>query len=323
MKVEPPLAASVTDDLARRAGTCGAARGCGAFRFIWGDLVNLIPSGGCSEKPSLCFAEERSHMEVTRRTFLTVIGGAGGGALGLDLMPTVAYANEMAAAVRRSRITTTICPYCAVGCGALVMSEKRDGKSVVVNVEGDPDHPISEGTLCPKGASLYQLANNENRLRKVLYRPPGAAEYEEKEWSWAAREIARRIKSTRDATFTARNAKGEVVNRTTGIASLGSAALDNEDALGMVYVEHQARICHSSTVASLASTFGRGAMTNHWIDIKNSDCVLMMGGNPAECHPVSMRWVLKAKEAGATIISVDPRYTPSCAQARTSPSSAG
>jgi formate dehydrogenase major subunit len=239
-------------------------------------------------------------------------------------MPTVAYANEMAAAVRRSRITTTICPYCAVGCGALVMSEKRDGKSVVVNVEGDPDHPISEGTLCPKGASLYQLANNENRLRKVLYRPPGAAEYEEKEWSWAAREIARRIKSTRDATFTARNAKGEVVNRTTGIASLGSAALDNEEcwlfqkfqrALGMVYVEHQARICHSSTVASLASTFGRGAMTNHWIDIKNSDCVLMMGGNPAECHPVSMRWVLKAKEAGATIISVDPRYTRSSAMA--------
>lgn len=263
-------------------------------------------------------------MEISRRTFFSVIGAAGAGALGLDLAPAVAYAAEKAKALKRGRITTTICPYCAVGCGALVMSEPDGDGGAVVNVEGDPDHPISEGRLCPKGVSLYQLANNENRLRKVLYRAPGAADFEEKDWAWAAREIARRIKAARDAAFSVTNAKGQTVNRTTAIASVGSAALDNEEcwllqkllrALGLVYVEHQARICHSSTVASLAASFGRGAMTNHWIDVKNSDCILIMGGNPAECHPVSMQWVLKAKENGAAVISVDPRYTHSSAMA--------
>jgi len=194
-------------------------------------------------------------MRVTRRKFLTTTGSAGAGGLlgflGLDLSPTVAYASKMTEAVKRSRITTTICPYCAVGCGALVMTEQEDGRRQVVNVEGDPDHPINEGTLCPKGAALYQMANNENRLRKVLYRAPGAEEFQEKEWGWAAKEIAKRIKATRDATFTEKNAKGQVVNRTTAIASVGSAALDNEEcwifqkllrSMGLVYIEHQARI---------------------------------------------------------------------------------
>jgi len=194
-------------------------------------------------------------MRVTRRNFLATTGGAGTGGLlgflGLDLSPTVAYASEMTAAVKRSRITTTICPYCAVGCGMLVMTEQKDGRRQVVNVEGDPDHPINEGTLCPKGAALYQMANNENRLRNVLYRAPGAEEFQEKDWGWAAKEIAKRIKATRDATFTEMNATGQVVNRTTAIASVGSAALDNEEcwifqkllrSIGLVYIEHQARI---------------------------------------------------------------------------------
>ncbi len=194
-------------------------------------------------------------MRVTRRGFLATTGSAGAGGLfgflGLDLSPTVAYASKMTAAVKRSRITTTICPYCAVGCGALVMTEQKDGRRQVVNVEGDPDHPINEGTLCPKGAALYQMANNENRLRKVLYRPPGAEGFQEKDWGWAAKEIAKRIKITRDAAFTEKNAEGQVVNRTTAIASVGSAALDNEEcwilqkllrSMGLVYIEHQARI---------------------------------------------------------------------------------
>lgn len=261
---------------------------------------------------------------MTRRTFLTASGLAGAGALGLDLIPTKTYARGKAGPVQQGkhRITTTICPYCAVGCGLLVTSEHKNGGYTVINVEGDPDHPINEGRLCPKGASLYQLANNKNRLRKVLYRAPGALQFEEKEWRWAAREIAKRIKATRDATFTLENAAGKVVNRTTAIASVGSAALDNEEcwlyqkflrALGLVYMEHQARICHSSTVAALAATFGCGAMSNHWIDLGNSDCILMMGCNPAECHPVSLRWIHKAKQNGATVISVDPRYTHSSA----------
>ena len=189
-------------------------------------------------------------MKLTRRTFL----GAGGlmGFLGLDLGPAQAYASARSQAVKKGRVTTTICPYCAVGCSAIVTSEKAaDGKLKVINVEGDPDHPINEGTLCPKGASLYQLANGDKRLKDVLYRAPGAKAFEKKSWDWAAREIAARIKKTRDETFTEKNAKGQVVNRTTGIASVGSAALDNEEcwllqkfmrSLGLVYIEHQARI---------------------------------------------------------------------------------
>ncbi len=195
-------------------------------------------------------------MEMSRRRFLAATGTAGTGSalgfLGLDLRATVAYASAGSEAVQRSTITTTICPFCAVGCGLLVMSAKdASGKTVVVNVEGDPDHPINEGTLCAKGASLYQLANNRKRLRKMLYRAPGATEFQQKDWTWAARQIARRIKKTRDETFVEKNAHGEVVNRTTGIASVGSAALDNEEcwlyqkllrAMGLVYIEHQARI---------------------------------------------------------------------------------
>ncbi len=185
-------------------------------------------------------------MEMSRRRFL-----AGAGFLGLDLGETVARAGGGETAAP-GKITTTICPFCAVGCGMLVTSAKDpDGRTAVVHVEGDPDHPINEGTLCSKGASLPQLANNEHRLRKVLYRAPGASEFQQRDWEWAAREIARRIKKTRDETFAERNADGAVVRRTTAIASVGSAALDNEEcwlyqkmlrALGLVYIEHQARL---------------------------------------------------------------------------------
>ena len=194
---------------------------------------------------------------LSRREFLGTVsigtGGAGAlfGFLGLDLSPTVACADDRMAALKRSRITTTICPYCAVGCGVLVMSRQGAGRREVIHVEGDPDHPINEGTLCPKGASLYQIANGPDRLKQVLYRAKGAKEFVAREIGWVAREIAKRIKKTRDETFNEKNARNQTVNRTTAIASVGSAALDNEEcwlyqtllrAMGLVYVEHQARI---------------------------------------------------------------------------------
>jgi len=198
-------------------------------------------------------------MKLTRRKLLAAgsATGVGGllGFLGLDLSPAVAYACEKILDLQSSRITTTICPYCAVGCGALVISQRNEaGNWIVVSAEGDPDHPINEGSLCPKGASLCQLAaNNPNRLRKVLYRAPGATAFSEIDWATAARQIAQRIKQTRDAEggFTRFNAKGQAVNRATAIASVGSAALDNEEcwlyqkllrAMGLVYIEHQARL---------------------------------------------------------------------------------
>jgi len=142
--------------------------------------------------------------------------------------------------------TTTVCPFCGVGCGQVVST--LAGK--VINIEGDPGHPISEGTLCSKGAAGIQVVNNSRRLQKVLYRNPNGAKWEEKSWDWAFERIAARIKETRDKTFKT-TVDGRVVNRTEAIACLGGSALDNEEAyllvklmraLGLVYVEHQARL---------------------------------------------------------------------------------
>lgn len=185
-------------------------------------------------------------MELSRRGFLKVSGGAvGASLLGIGLRPAEAYASPLA--IQYAKETTTICPYCAVGCGIIVHT--RGGE--VINTEGDPDHPVNRGTLCPKGASLYQLRHNPARITKPLYRAKGEKEWKEVSWDWALDRIARRVKETRDATFLTVNAKGETVNRTDAIASVGSAALDNEEcylyqkflrSLGLVYIEHQARI---------------------------------------------------------------------------------
>ena len=142
--------------------------------------------------------------------------------------------------------TTTVCPFCGVGCGQVVAT--REGK--VINIEGDPAHPISEGTLCSKGASGIQVVNNSRRLQKVLYRGPNGKAWEEKNWDWALERIAARVKETRDKTFQT-SVDGRIVNRTEAIACLGGSALDNEEAyllvklmraLGLVYIEHQARL---------------------------------------------------------------------------------
>lgn len=201
-------------------------------------------------------------MGVSRRDFLKISGGS-------LLAGTVLFPEQEAgAAVQPSKIagateTKTICPYCSVGCGMSVYTV--NGK--VVNVEGDPDHPINEGTLCSKGQSLFQIANNPLRLAKPKYRAPGAAEWKDVEWDWALDEIAKRVKQTRDKTFkiTSKSKvkekgpdgqdveveKAFTVNRTDAIAHVGSAALDNEECYmlqkllrswGLVYIEHQARI---------------------------------------------------------------------------------
>jgi len=251
-------------------------------------------------------------MQLPRRTFLAASSGSLLGLLGLDFGRPAAFAQE--AVVRAATLRTTICPYCAVGCGALVaVSEGR-----AVHVEGDPDHPINGGSLCAKGSAMLQAVYNPRRLAKVKYRAPGATAWEEKDWDWAVAQIARRIQQARDATFQAADAEGRLVHRTPAIASLGGAALSNEEcyliaklsrALGIVYLEHQARICHSSTVAALGATFGRGAMTNHWIDLANADAILVIGSNVAENHPIAMKWIARAQQRGAKLISVDPRFT--------------
>ncbi len=189
-------------------------------------------------------------MALTRREFIKWSGTAGVAAaalsLGLDLRPVQSYAAGLK--ILTAKETTTICPYCAVGCGIIAHS-KKSGR--LLNTEGDPDHPINEGSLCAKGAALIQMTENKARMKNPLYRAAESDEWEEIEWEDAIEMIAERVKKTRDATFTKKNAKGQVVNRTTGIAHVGSAAIDNEEcwvlqavmrALGLVYIEHQARI---------------------------------------------------------------------------------
>ena len=185
-------------------------------------------------------------MGVSRRDFLKLSGGTVlVASLGVNLDPAKAYAQELR--IKNAKQTTTICPYCSVGCGIVVYAE--NGK--IINTEGDPDHPINEGALCAKGAASYQLVENPQRITKVQYRAPFSDKWEEKSWDWAITEIAKRVKKVRDASFTVKNAKDQVVNRTEAIASCGSAAMDNEEcwtyqamlrSLGLTYIEHQARI---------------------------------------------------------------------------------
>lgn len=190
-------------------------------------------------------------MEFSRREFLKVSGSAFmTGALyglGFNLIPIRSYADTLD--IQHAKVTTTICPYCAVGCGLIVHADKTSGD--IINTEGDPAHPINQGALCAKGAALYQLAVNSNRIQEVLYRAPFSDRWETKTWDWALERIAANVQKDRDAGFIAENEKGKRVNRTEAIAHIGSAALDNEEcwvlqgmmrSLGLVYIEHQARI---------------------------------------------------------------------------------
>ncbi len=195
-------------------------------------------------------------MEIGRRSFLKLSGASAAGFVlfkGMDwkksaLLRTIPLHKKIGE-------TTTICCYCAVGCGAIVAAENGN----VVNIEGDPDHPINEGTLCSKGQALIQFhtidgKDNPNRLTKPRYRAPYSDKWEEVSWDWAIDQIADRIKKTRDENWLSTVNVGGTnynVNRTDAICNFGGGELDNEEcyllvkmarALGLVYVEHCARI---------------------------------------------------------------------------------
>jgi formate dehydrogenase major subunit len=204
--------------------------------------------------------------EISRRDFLKVSTAlAAGSAVGLS-SPAIGLAvgaSETSDVTSGLRIkgateTTTNCCYCSVGCGAICSVVDGD----LVNFEGDPDHPINAGGMCSKGIGQFnvvnvynpktgKIENNPARIKKPMYRKPGATEYEEVTWDWAIAEIAKRVKDLRDKTFQTVNDAGVTVNRTEAIGTLGGAALNNEEchplsklarALGMVYIEHQARL---------------------------------------------------------------------------------
>jgi len=189
-----------------------------------------------------------SVMRVSRRGFLKLAGTTTGGLLLPSELSAIA-AEKMSFPLHKPiGEAKTICPYCSVGCGLLI---NTDETGHIANVEGDVDHVTNLGALDPKSLSVSQLSTSPARLSKVLYRAPYSTQWEEKDWNWAISEIADRVKTTRDATFTTKDENNVTVNRTEGIAFLGGAANNNEDcylavklmrALGLVRIEHQARI---------------------------------------------------------------------------------
>ncbi|TMD16911.1 MAG: hypothetical protein E6I27_06180 [Chloroflexi bacterium] len=193
---------------------------------------------------------------VTRRTFLKT-GVAGAGALaasGLGFDVAVAESTKVKQSLRiaGARELHSICPYCAVGCSLVAYTRlKSDGNWELLQIEGDPDSPVNEGRLCPKGATAMQLAVSPRRIESPLYRPAGATGWQKISWDQMLDKIAQNIKSSRDATFVATDGNGNTVNRTEGIAFAGGAAFSSEEGyfatklmrgLGLVHLEQQARV---------------------------------------------------------------------------------
>jgi len=192
-------------------------------------------------------------LNPTRRNFLKASGGAVvASVLGFDVKPAYAQAQELK--IARTTETRSTCPYCSVSCGIIIHTIGDKAKNVtaqVVHVEGDPDHPINRGTLCPKGSSLMQDILNERRLLKPQVRRPGSDHWEDIGWDQAINEIAARIKKTRDDTFITTDSQGRAVNRVESIAFNGGCTDTNEfnylvvktmRSLGVCYLENQARV---------------------------------------------------------------------------------
>jgi formate dehydrogenase major subunit len=193
-------------------------------------------------------------MQLTRRAFIQVgvAGGAGLSVFGFDTAPVVAQAKTLK--ISHTRETRSTCPYCSVSCGVIIHTLGDGAKNAVpqvVHVEGDPDHPINRGTLCPKGSSLAQDILNDRRLTRPQVRRPGSDHWEDIGWDTALDEIGHWVKKTRDATFVERDQQGRTVNRCEGIAWSGGCTDTNEfnylvvktmRSLGVVYLENQARV---------------------------------------------------------------------------------
>lgn len=257
-------------------------------------------------------------MEVSRRNFLKAAAvGTGISLAGYGFNVPSVQAAVSGFKLDKAEEYTSICTFCACGCG--MVGYVKDGK--MINLEGDSDHIVNEGGLCSKGASMSVIPNSEGRVLKPKYRAPKSDSWVEISWEEALDKITEKIKNVRDENWIATeedNGKTYKVNRCDALSFVGGAQVHNEECylmtkmtrmLGVSFLEHQARLCHSSTVPALTAAFGRGAMTNTWQDLKNAKVILIEGSNAAENHPMSAKWIMRAKDKGATIIHVDPRYT--------------
>jgi formate dehydrogenase major subunit len=192
----------------------------------------------------------------TRRELLKR-GAAGAGvlavsSLGFDVAVAEATTVKQRLRIEGAAVSHSVCPYCAVGCSLLAYTRKNgNGKVELLQIEGNPDSPVNEGTLCPKGATAMELAISKRRFQGPLYRAAGADDWKQVSWDFVLDKLARKIKDARDRTFVTKDDEGNVVNRCEGIAFAGGAAFSNEEGylatklmrgLGLIYLEQQARV---------------------------------------------------------------------------------
>ncbi len=245
---------------------------------------------------------------VDRRSFLRTSGLAVGGLAAIGALGgTVRRAEAQQAVDDAVKIVKSVCTHCSVGC--TVIAEVTNG--VWTGQEPGWDSPFNLGSHCAKGAAVRENAHGERRLKYPMKLVGG--EWQRIDWATAINEIGDQMLQIRDESGP------------DSVYWLGSAKHSNEQAYlmrkfaaywGTNNVDHQARICHSTTVAGVANTWGYGAMTNSYNDIHNSKAIFLIGGNPAEAHPVSLLHILKAKEENnAPLIVCDPRFTRTAAHA--------
>ncbi|MDC1121276.1 formate dehydrogenase subunit alpha [Alphaproteobacteria bacterium] len=271
-------------------------------------MLRKKTSGVAQGPQSSSFIGKAAEKVVDRRAFLRGSGLAIGGlataaaVVGSNVKPAQAAGAGMAAEIKKS-----VCTHCSVGC--TVVAEVQNG--VWTGQEPGWDSPINLGAHCAKGASVRETASGERRLKYPMKLSGG--KWVRMSWDDAINEIG-------DQMIDIREKSGP-----DSVYWLGSAKHSNEQAYlfrkfyaywGTNNGDHQARICHSTTVAGVANTWGYGAMTNSYNDIHNSRAIFIIGGNPAEAHPVSLMHVLKAKEQNnAPVIVCDPRFTRTAAHA--------
>lgn len=254
-------------------------------------------------------------MKISRRGFLKGSPAALGGLLwspgNAQVTPPEPHFDDDARP--RTVVSSFVCPFCSVGCGLIGTIE--NGK--LTGVEGDRDHPINRGAVCAKALALPELAVNRRRITQVRYRAPGSTRWEDRPWEWALEKIANNVRAVRESSFQERDGS-TMVNRCPSLAVVCGGMLRNEEgyllaklarSLGMLYLEGAGVLGAGASQTGLSATIGWGAATNPVTDLRGSDCILVIGANPAENHPVAFRWIEEALGRGAGLISVDPRMT--------------
>jgi formate dehydrogenase major subunit len=195
-------------------------------------------------------------MDMNRRQFFRVSGAglAASSLVALGFSPTAVLAETRNLKIERATETRNTCPYCSVGCGLIMYGLGDKAKNVVtsiIHVEGDPDHPVNRGTLCPKGSGLLDFVHSPHRLKVPRIREPGASEWKDVSWDEAMTRFVTMLKADRDANFVAKNADGQTVNRWTTTGMLCASAASNESgyltqktmrSMGMVVIDNQARV---------------------------------------------------------------------------------